>query len=128
MTLLNARPAEWHNPRMVRSKVETCERDGVAYRVETTWDDETGISDIREFAPDGSLARRCDWRIWPDVNRRGDQIGEAVWFDASGAELERRPLRLSVDRSRSDHRDAGASRCAARDTPDDSRSSRSLHR
>jgi hypothetical protein len=61
--------------------------------VETTWDDETGNSEIREFAPDGALVRRCDWRIWRDDERRGDQIGEAIWFDASGVELERRPLR-----------------------------------
>jgi hypothetical protein len=78
---------------MVRSQTETCLRDGVAYRVETTWDDETGNSEIREFAPDGKLVRRCDWRIWPEAEQRGDQIGEAVWFDASGAEIERRPLR-----------------------------------
>jgi hypothetical protein len=78
---------------MVRSKTETCVRDGVAYPVETTWDDETGDSEISEFAPDGVLVRRCDWRIWSDAERRGDQIGEAVWFDASGVELERHPLR-----------------------------------
>jgi hypothetical protein len=68
-------------------------RDGVGYRVETTWDDQTGISEIREFDLDGKLIRRCDWRIWPDAEQRGDQIGEAVWFNASGAEIERRPLR-----------------------------------
>jgi hypothetical protein len=44
---------------MVRSKTETCVRDGVVYRVETTWDDETGNSEIHEFAPDGVLVRRC---------------------------------------------------------------------
>ena len=87
------RARECHNLNVVRSKTETCLRDGVAYRVETTWDDESGHSEIREFAPDGMLVRRCDWRIWPDAERRCDQIGEAVWFDASGAELERRPLR-----------------------------------
>ena len=78
---------------MVRSKTETCLRDGIAYRVETTWDDESGSSEIREFAPNDVLVRRCDRRIWPDAERRGDQIGDAVWFDGSGAELERRPLR-----------------------------------
>jgi hypothetical protein len=78
---------------VLRSRTEECVRDGVAYRVETTWDDETGNAEIREFGPDGKLARRCDWRIWPDSEQRGDQIGEAVWFDASGADMQRRPLR-----------------------------------
>jgi hypothetical protein len=78
---------------VVRSQTETCVRDGIAYRLETTWDDETGNSEIREFDPAGNLVRRCDWRIWTETERHGDQIGEAVWFDASGAEIERRPLR-----------------------------------
>jgi hypothetical protein len=77
---------------MLRSRTETCIRNGVGYRVETTWDDETGNAEIREFHADGVLVRRCDWRIWPETEQRGDQIGEAVWFDASGAELERSPL------------------------------------
>src|SRR5579884_3641598 len=70
----NAGARECHNLNVVRSRTETCLRDGVAYRVETTWDDESGNSEIREFAPDGMLVRRCDWRIWPDAERRGDQI------------------------------------------------------
>ena len=78
---------------MLRSQTETCVRDGVAYSVETTWDDETGNAEIREFGPDGKLARRCDWRIWPSSEQNDDQIGEAVWFDASGSEIERLPLR-----------------------------------
>jgi hypothetical protein len=78
---------------VVHSRTETCVRNGVGYRVETTWDDQTGISEIREFDPYGKLVRRCDWRIWPETEQRGGQIGEAVWFDASGAEIERRPLR-----------------------------------
>lgn len=78
---------------MVRTQVEECIRDGVAYRVETTWDDETGNAEIREFDTAGALVRRCDWIIWSGEKRRGDQIGEAVWFDASGMEVERRPLR-----------------------------------
>jgi hypothetical protein len=77
---------------VVRSRTETCVRDSVSCRVETTWDDQTGKSQIREFDPDGKLVRRCDWLIWPEAEQRGGQIGEAVWFDASGAEIERRPL------------------------------------
>ena len=79
--------------RMVRTQVEECVRDGAFYRVETNWDDETGNAEIREFDTAGALVRRCDWTIWPDGERRDDQIGEAVWFNASGAEVERRPLR-----------------------------------
>lgn len=78
---------------MLRSQTETCVRDGIAYRVETTWDDETGNSEIREFDSAGNLVRRCDWRIWGETEHRGDQIGEAIWYDASGTEIERRPLR-----------------------------------
>jgi hypothetical protein len=78
---------------MIRTQVEDCVRDGVTYRVETEWDDETGNAEIREFDPAGALVRRCDWRIWPDAGRQGDQIGEAIWFDGSGTEVERRPLR-----------------------------------
>ena len=33
--------------------------------------------------------RRCEWSIWLEHERRDDQIGEAVWFDAAGADLER---------------------------------------
>lgn len=76
-----------------RSKTETCIRDGVAYRVDTTWEDETGSSELREIDAEGRLVRRCEWSIWPETEQRADQIGEAVWFDASGAEIERRPLR-----------------------------------
>jgi hypothetical protein len=78
---------------VLRSRSETCVRDGVVYRVETTWDDETGDSEIRELDSDGRLVRRCDWRIWAEAEQRDDQIGEAVWFDASGAEIEREALR-----------------------------------
>jgi hypothetical protein len=91
--LRNTRPGERNDLEVVRSQTETCLRDGVAYRWETTWDDETGNSEIREFTPEGKLVRRCDWRIRPEAEQRADQIGEAVWFDASGAEIERRPLR-----------------------------------
>ncbi len=78
---------------VLRSQTETCIRDGVAYSVETTWDEETGNSEIREFSPDGKLVRRCDWRIWPESERHGDRIGEAIWFDAFGTEIERKPVR-----------------------------------
>jgi hypothetical protein len=78
---------------VIRTKTEECVREGVTYRVETTWDGETGNAEIREFNMSGRLIRRCDWRIWPEDQRREDQIGEAIWFDASGVEIVRRPLR-----------------------------------
>jgi len=78
---------------VIQTKTEECVRDGVTYRVETAWDDESGNAEIREFTLDGQLVRSCEWRIWPEDERRGDQIGEATWFDASGTEIERRPLR-----------------------------------
>ncbi len=60
----------------------------------STWDDETGNAEILEFDESGALVRRCEWTIWPDSERREDgRIGEAIWFDASGDELERSPLR-----------------------------------
>ena len=67
-------------------------RDRVVYRRETTWDDETGNAEIREFDQSGTLVRRCEWSIRPEHERRDDLIGEAVWFDAAGREIERRPL------------------------------------
>lgn len=77
---------------MIQTKTEERVRNGVTYRVETTWDDETGSAEIREFTLDGQLVRSCDWRIWPEDERGKDHIGEAIWFDASGTEIERRPL------------------------------------
>jgi hypothetical protein len=78
---------------VLRTNTEECVRDGATYRVDTTWDDETGNAEFREFDHAGTLVRRCEWSIWPEHERREDQIGEAVWFDAGGAELEHRPLR-----------------------------------
>jgi hypothetical protein len=78
---------------VIQTKIEECVRGGVTYRVETTWDDESGNAEIREFTLEGQLVRLCDWRIWLEDERRGDQIGEATWFDNSGAEIERRSLR-----------------------------------
>lgn len=80
---------------MIQTKIEECVRDGIAYRVETTWD-ESGNAEIRELTLDGELIRSCDWRIWPEDERRGDQIGEAVWFDAAGTEVERKPIGLGA--------------------------------
>ena len=78
---------------VIQTKAEECVRGGVRYRVETTWDDESGNTEIREFTLDGQLVRSCDWHIWPESEWREDQIGEAIWFDSAGTELERRPLR-----------------------------------
>ena len=57
---------------MIHTKTEEFVRDGVTYRVETTWDDESGNAEIREFTLEGRLARSCDWRIWPEDERRED--------------------------------------------------------
>ena len=92
----NTGAVQCHDLKVLRSKTERCVRDGVVYRVETTWDDVTGHSEIREFDLNGKLVRRCDWRIWPDAEQRFDQIGEAVWFDSSGTETERHPIREYV--------------------------------
>ena len=78
---------------MLRTQTEQYLRVGVTYRVETTWDDETGNAEIREFDQSGILVRRCEWSISPENEQRDDAIGEAVWFDPRGAELERRSLR-----------------------------------
>ena len=48
---------------------------------------------IMRFTLDGWLVRSGDWRIWPENDRCDDQIGEMTWFDSSGAETERQPLR-----------------------------------
>jgi hypothetical protein len=80
---------------MIRTQTEECVRDGATYRVDTTWDDETGNAELREFDQHGILVRRCEWSIWPEDERLHDQIGEAVWSDSRGVELERRPLRES---------------------------------
>ena len=77
---------------VIRTQTEECMRDGVVYRWETTWDDETGNAEIREFDESGTLVRRCEWSIWPEHERRHDLIGEAVWFDAADGELERQPI------------------------------------
>jgi hypothetical protein len=61
---------------------------GNAYSV-TTWDDETGESDIQEFNEADELVCRHEWRI-------ADQdtgTGELTTFDAEGNEIARRPIR-----------------------------------
>jgi len=73
----------------MRTRTEECVRDGISYRVETTWDDESGNAEIREFDQTGTFIRRCEWSIWPEENRRDGLIGEAVWFYARGVEIER---------------------------------------
>ncbi len=78
---------------MLRTQTEERARDGVTYRIETTWDDETGDAEIREFDQQGTLVSRCEWSIWPEYDRREEQIGEAVWFDSRGVEAERQALR-----------------------------------
>jgi hypothetical protein len=76
---------------MKRTKREVVNRGGVAYII-TTWDDETGDAEIREYGLSDDLIRCCEWTHWPEP--QGDVIGEAVWFSADGIELERHLLRL----------------------------------
>ena len=64
----------------------------MAYAI-TTWEDETGDAEISEFDHADGLIRRCVWTLWPESEQTGSMIGEAVWFDPGGKELERRPLR-----------------------------------
>lgn len=45
---------------MLRTQTEECVKDGATFRVETTWDDETGDAEIREFDHAGTLVRRCE--------------------------------------------------------------------
>ena len=78
---------------MLRTQTEERVRNGVTYRVETTWDDETGNAEVREFDEQETLVCRCEWSICPEHDRREDLIGEAVWFDSRGIEVERRALR-----------------------------------
>jgi hypothetical protein len=78
---------------VIHTEVEERVRGVVTYRVERTWDDESGNAEIRYFTLDGQLVRWIDWRIWPEEERREDQKGEAVWFDSSGVEIKRAPIR-----------------------------------
>jgi hypothetical protein len=78
---------------VIRTQTEECVGDGIAYRWETTRDDETRNAEICECDQSGRLVRRCEWSIWSEHERRDDLIGEAVWFDAEGAEIERLSLR-----------------------------------
>ena len=85
-----------HDPLVRRTRREVVNRGGVAY-TESTWDDETGDSEILEFDSQDSLVRRGVLRYWATGARDGDVVGEAVWFDCDGAELERRPLRARIE-------------------------------
>jgi hypothetical protein len=76
----------------MRTCHEIVDRGGVAYTV-STWDDETGDAEILEFDSRDSLLRRGVLTYWTQGTRDGEVVGSAVWFDANGVELERRPLR-----------------------------------
>jgi hypothetical protein len=79
-----------------RTRREIVNQLGVAYTV-STWDDETGDSEILEYDSRDSLLRRGIRRYWSQPSRDGEVVGEAVWFDPDGAELERRPLRARIE-------------------------------
>ena len=65
----------------------------VAYTI-AEWDDETGNGELVEYDRDGRKRRRCVLAYLPDNGTAapGDVIGEAAWYDASGVELERKPI------------------------------------
>ena len=79
---------------MKRTRRESVDRGGVAYTV-VTWDDELGDAEMREFDAADALIRRGVRTYRPASEQRGPVIGEEVWFDPDGNELERRPLRIS---------------------------------
>jgi hypothetical protein len=75
--------------------------NGVAYTV-STWDDETGDAEILEYDDRDALLRRGVRTYWARESESeeiadGEVLGEAVWFDPDGVELERRPLRARVE-------------------------------
>lgn len=61
---------------------------GNAYYV-TTWDDQTGDSDIQEFNEADQLVILHKWRITDQDNG----TGQMTTFDAEGNEIARRPIR-----------------------------------
>jgi hypothetical protein len=61
---------------------------GNAYYV-TTWDDQTGDSDIQEFNEGDELVIRHEWRILD----QDAGTGEMTTFDPEGNEIGRRPIR-----------------------------------
>jgi hypothetical protein len=63
---------------------------GNAYSV-TTWDDQTGDSDIQEFNEADELVIRHEWRILD----QDTGTGEMTTFDAEGNEIGRRPIGLA---------------------------------
>jgi hypothetical protein len=66
-------------------------RPGVASTV-TTWDDETGAAEIVGHDDGDRILRSCTWTPWPEERWDGPVVGEAVWLDAEGNELSRRPI------------------------------------
>jgi hypothetical protein len=77
-----------------RTQREVVNRGGVAYTV-VTWDDEIGDAEILVFDDADSLIRRGVRVFWPEDEHQGAVIGEEVWFDPAGNELEWRPLRTT---------------------------------
>lgn len=76
---------------MKRIQRESVNRGGVAYAV-VTWDDEIGDAEILEFDDADLLIRRGVRTFRPEDEQQGGAIGEEVWFDPEGNEIERRPL------------------------------------
>jgi hypothetical protein len=74
-----------------RTRREVVNRGRVAYTV-VTWDDEVGDAEILEFDAADSLLRRGVRTFWHESEQRGAVVGEEVWFDGAGNEIERRPL------------------------------------
>ena len=79
---------------MKRTQREVVNRGGVAYTV-VTWDDEIGDAEILEFSEADFLIRRGVRMYRPEHEQHGSVVGEEVWFDPAGNEIERRLLRKS---------------------------------
>jgi hypothetical protein len=79
-----------------RTHREVVNRGRVAYTV-STWDDETGDAEILEYDSRDALLRRGSLTYWSHGTKDGEVVGEAVWFDPDGGELERRPLRARIE-------------------------------
>jgi len=67
---------------------------GGAYTV-TTWDDETGNAEIREYDSTDQLVCRREWQLFTTGAGGPDGIvGEVRTFDPSDQQISARPLRI----------------------------------
>jgi hypothetical protein len=68
----------------------------IAYTI-ATWDDDTGNAELIEYDREGRPLRRLVVTHLPEgetaAATTGAVIGESVWYDPDGVELERKPIR-----------------------------------